>query len=158
MGWEADNLLVMNLNGMPKGWSRAGHRIVKSGKRLFVQTYTPTPMRKYQDSIRKVAREVMGDRPPLEGAVSVSLRFRMPIPKSETKRRREAMAAGEVAHITKPDKDNLTKAIYDALNKIVWRDDAQICRGFQTKIYSDRPGVDVRIEALEPQGEGGNAQ
>jgi len=154
MGWEADNILTLSMRGVPKGWSRAGHRIAKSGKRLYVQTYTPPPMRAYQESIRKVAREAMGDRPPLEGALSVSLRFRLPIPKSETKRRREAMAAGEIAHTTKPDKDNLTKAVYDALNAIVWIDDAQIARGFQTKVYAEKPGIDIRVEAFDPQGEG----
>lgn len=151
MGWETDNVLVLNLAGMPKGWSRAGHRIAGSGDKRFVQTYTPTPMRKYQDSIGKAAMAAMVGRAPLEGGLSVSLRFRMPIPASASKRLKAAMAAGEVPHVTKPDKDNLTKAIYDALNKIVWRDDAQICRGFQTKIYSETPGVDIRVEALEPQ-------
>jgi len=151
MGWEADNILALTLHGMPKGWSRAGHRIAGKEGALFVQTYTPTPMRKYQDSIRGIARAVMVGRRPLTGALSVSLRFRMPIPKSEPKWRREAMAAGEIAHIVKPDKDNLTKAVYDALNKIVWIDDAQITRGFQTKVYSLQPGIDVRIEALAPQ-------
>lgn len=152
MPWEADNILTLTLHGAPKGWSRAGHRIVKSGKRLFVQIYTPKPMRTYQDSIRDVARTVMGERPPLTGALSVSLRFRMPIPKSETKAVRAAMAAGEIAHTSTPDKDNLTKAIYDALNKVVWVDDAQITRGFQTKGYAAQPGVDIRVEAYEPQG------
>jgi Holliday junction resolvase RusA-like endonuclease len=152
MGWEADNILTISLHGTPKGWSRAGHRIVKSGKRLFVQVYTPTPMRKYQESIAKAARAAMAGRPPLQGALSVSLRFRMPIPKSASKRARAAMAAGEVAHTSTPDKDNMTKAIYDALNKIVWRDDAQITRGFQTKGYAEQPGVDVRVEAFAPQG------
>lgn len=151
MGWESDSILSLNLRGTPKGWSRAGHRIVKSGARLFVQTYTPPPMRKYQDSIRMAAREAMGERAPLTGPLSVSLRFRMPIPKSGSKAVRAAMAAGEIAHISVPDKDNMTKAIYDALNTIVWRDDAQITRGFQTKIYHPTPGVDVRIEALAPQ-------
>lgn len=151
MGWEADNILVLTLDGTPKGWSRAGHRIAGKEGGLFVQTYTPTPMRKYQESIRKLARAAMAGRVPLAGALSVSLRFRMPIPKSHPKWRREAMAAGEVPHIIKPDKDNLTKAVYDALNKIVWVDDAQITRGFQTKVYSARPGIDMRIEAFGPQ-------
>jgi len=151
MAWEADNILTLALNGTPKGWSRAGHRIAGKEGSLFVQTYTPTPMRKYQDSIRKIARAAMVGRDPFHGALSVSLRFRMPIPKSDPKWLREAKAAGECAHIIKPDKDNLTKAVYDALNKIVWVDDAQIARGFQTKVYSTRPGIDVRIEAFAPQ-------
>lgn len=151
MGWEADNVLTLTLDGKPKGWARAGHRIAGKEGSLFVQTYTPNAMRTYQESIRKIARTAMAGRSPLHGALSVSLRFRMPIPKSDPKWLRVAKAAGEIAHIIKPDKDNLTKAIYDALNKIVWLDDAQISRGFQTKVYSLNPGIDVRIEALAPQ-------
>jgi Holliday junction resolvase RusA-like endonuclease len=60
-------------------------------------------------------------------------------------------AFGDIAHTSVPDKDNMTKAIYDALNKIVWKDDAQITRGFQTKIYHPTPGVDIRVEAYAPQ-------
>jgi Holliday junction resolvase RusA-like endonuclease len=102
--------------------------------------------------IKRVASFVMGSRPPLSGALSVSMRFRMPIPKSATKALKAAMAAGEVAHISKPDASNLVKAAEDALNGVMFHDDSQVVRLFVSKVYSDQPGLDVRIEALEPQG------
>jgi Holliday junction resolvase RusA-like endonuclease len=99
----------------------------------------------------------MEGRSPFAGALSVSLQFRMPIPASATKRARAAMAANEIPHTSKPDTDNLVKAILDGLEsdptdkakrKIVFQNDCQITRLFATKIYSENPGVDVRVEPL----------
>lgn len=93
----------------------------------------------------------MAGRDPFEGPLSVSLRFRMPIPKSATKRARLGMAAGEIAHTSRPDLDNCQKAILDAMNGVVFHDDSQIVRSFTTKLYAEQPGVDVRVEAFQPQ-------
>jgi Holliday junction resolvase RusA-like endonuclease len=94
----------------------------------------------------------MDGDPPLEGPLSLSLRFRFPIRKTGTKASKAAKAAGEIAPTVKPDWDNAAKSICDALNGVVFRDDSQIVRAFVTKVYSDRPGVDVRVEAFAPQG------
>jgi Holliday junction resolvase RusA-like endonuclease len=64
-------------------------------------------------------------------------------------------------HTTKPDKDNLEKAILDELKQAgFFRDDAQVCSGGpNTKRYvlpgvsSDPeglPGVTIEVEELEP--------
>lgn len=140
--------LVFSMSGLPRGQGRPRATVRKGG---FATIYKDTKSRQYENSIAAVARGVMGDRPPLTGALSVSMRFRMPIPASATKARRAAMAAGEVPHTSKPDGSNMQKALEDAMNGIVFVDDSQIVRGFWTKIYSDKPGVDVRIEPLEPQ-------
>ena len=62
------------------------------------------------------------------------------------------MAAGEIPPTTKPDTSNMVKAIEDAMNGVAFVDDAQIVRLFATKLYAEVPGVDVRVEAFEPQG------
>jgi Holliday junction resolvase RusA-like endonuclease len=128
--------------GRPRATVRGGH----------AKIYTDAQTRAYEAMIKRVASFVMGSRPPLSGALSVSMRFRMPIPKSATKALKAAMAAGEVAHISKPDASNLVKAAEDALNGVMFHDDSQVVRLFVSKVYSDQPGLDVRIEALEPQG------
>lgn len=52
--------------------------------------------------------------------------------------------------ITKPDGDNLQKALLDAMTKLkFWKDDAQVCSQVSEKFYSDVPGVFVYIEQLE---------
>lgn len=142
-------VLSFSLNGAPRGQGRP--RAAVRGSHASV--YKATPDRKYEDSIRKAAAKIMDGRDPLEGPVSLSLRFRLPIPKSYNKRVRASMLAGETPPTTKPDLSNMVKAIEDALNGVAFVDDSQVVRSFQTKIYAEQPGVDVRIEAFAPQGE-----
>lgn len=139
--------LVFSLNGEPRGKGRP-RATVRGG---YASVYTDPKTRKYEASVRAAAASVMAGRDPFEGPLSVSLRFRMPIPKSATKRARAAMATGEIAHTSRPDLDNCQKAILDAMNGVVFCDDSQIVRSFTTKLYAELPGVDVRIEAFAPQ-------
>lgn len=142
------SVLVFSMNGEPRGKGRP-RATVRGG---FARVYTDEKTRKYESSVRAVAQAAMRGRDPLEGPLSLSLRFRMPIPKSATRRAKTAMAAGEIAHMGRPDLDNCQKAIMDAMNGVVFVDDGQVVRAFSTKIYAEQPGVDVRIEAYEPQG------
>lgn len=140
--------LVFSMAGSPRGQGRP--RATARGG--FATIYKDDKSRKYELSVARVAAVAMAGRAPLEGPLSVSLRFRMPIPASAPKRTKAAMAAGEIAPTTKPDLSNLMKAIEDGMNRVVFSDDSQIVRSFVTKVYSDRPGVDVRVEAFAPQG------
>lgn len=110
--------------------------------------YTDSETRKYEAEIKSCAVMFMAGRAPLEGPLSVSLRFRLQPPKSMTKRLRAAVLAGEEAYLGSSDLDNYLKAIADALNGVCWRDDVQIVRLFATKTASERPGIDIRIEPL----------
>jgi len=50
----------------------------------------------------------------------------------------------------KPDRDNLEKAVYDALNGILWVDDALICDGRIQKFYAagdEQPHVKITVNA-----------
>lgn len=109
------------------------------------RTYTPDATRRYEDELRKVASEEARGRPPMEGPLSVCIEARMPIPSSWRVKDKEAAKAGDVRPTSKPDADNLMKVI-DALNDIVWRDDAQIVDARVIKIYSEHPAlvIDVR--------------
>jgi Holliday junction resolvase RusA-like endonuclease len=140
--------LVFSMVGLPRGQGRP--RATVRGAHATV--YKAQKDRKYETSVAKVAMGAMAGRAPFEGPLSVSLRFRMPIPASASKRTKAAMAAGEIAPTTKPDLSNLVKSIEDAMNRIVFADDSQIVRNFNTKIYAEQPGVDVRVEAFAPQG------
>lgn len=143
--------LAFSLSGEPRGKGRP--RATTRGGR-FPTVYTDAKTRKYEASVRKVAEAAMAGRAPLEGPLSLSLRFRLPIPKSETKAHKAAMASGETAPTKKPDWDNAAKAMCDAMNGVVYVDDCQIVRAFVTKIFAAQPGVDVRVEAFAPQGGG----
>jgi Holliday junction resolvase RusA-like endonuclease len=140
----------------PIAFSMAGHVRGKQRPRATVRfgratIYTPTETRKYERAIREIGRGAMGDNPPLEGALSVSLRLRLQPPASMSKRLRAAVLAGETPYLGRVDCDNGAKSVLDALNGVCWVDDNQIVRLWITKVPAERPGIDIRIEALEPQ-------
>ena len=67
------------------------------------------------------------------------------MPKSFSKIKKQRAIAGEIRPLVKPDVDNCTKNIFDALNGIVYPDDKQIVELSVAKYYSDTDFVKVRI-------------
>jgi len=48
---------------------------------------------------------------------------------------------------TRPDIDNLQKALYDVMTRLgYWKDDSLICCEIVSKMYSDQPGIDISID------------
>ena len=136
--------------GPPTAWGRAGSRIVtaKGTGRQFVSHYTPAKTRKEEGVVRYLSSWAMGDIPPYDGPVAMTLTFLMPIPASFTKKaRREALNGWRFPNV-KPDYDNLAKLIADGMNGIVFQDDKQIVTAFITKRYAEQPAVRVSVKAL----------
>jgi Holliday junction resolvase RusA-like endonuclease len=143
------NPLVFSISVTPRAKGRP-RATVRGG---FAKLYTDDLTRKYEAAIKSCAVMFMAGRAPLEGPLSVSLRFRLQPPKSMTKRLRAAVLAGEEAYQGSCDADNLAKAVLDPLNKVCWGDDVQIMRLFITKAASERAGIDIKIQPLAEFGE-----
>ena len=133
--------LQFSIDGTPVPKGRARFR--KIGK--FVSTYTPAKTKTYEDLVREAARKAMGDMEPLETPVSAYLYFRLPIPKSYSKKRSKDCLSGLEQHVKKPDIDNIVKSVLDGLNGIVFLDDCQIVSLHCKKLYASEPGVDLYI-------------
>ena len=139
-------MVTYRVEGPPQGKGRPRFR--STGK--FVQTYTPAKTKAYEDEIRDAARQAMGVSEPLEGPVKAYIMMAMPIPKSMSKADREKAILGNLKPIKKPDADNCAKAFLDAMNGIVYKDDAQIVRLRVGKVYGEYPCVQVIVmEDLE---------
>lgn len=112
----------------------------------FFHTYTPTKTRKAENAI---GTEALKHRPaqPLPGPLEVHIDVFRARPKSMTKRERLTL----LHPITKPDADNYAKLILDALNGIMWLDDAQVVDLRVRKFYDDTPRCEVRIIEIEPE-------
>lgn len=83
---------------------------------------------------------------PLSGALQLTFRAIFPVPKSASKRDRAAMLRGDIGHTTKPDLDNLTKQLKDAMTRMqFWGDDRQVACCHCTKEYGERPGWVVYV-------------
>jgi len=107
---------------------------------------------KYRKAIRNMAilqmRKQKAER--IEGAVNMNIIYAFRRPKSLSKKERNEIDGGKtVPKTTKPDIDNLTKAILDALNGIVWKDDAQVTQINIQKVWSAKDQIEIEIwEAL----------
>lgn len=81
----------------------------------------------------------------LEGPVELRLLIDVAIPASWSKKKQAQALAGELLPTTKPDVDNIVKAIGDGLNGVVWRDDSQVSDVIARKRYAEKPQVRVQI-------------
>lgn len=86
---------------------------------------------------------------PDDAMLDMRIRAYYSIPKSASKKKREAMIMGEIRPTKKPDMDNVVKIIADSLNQVAYRDDTQIVDCQCRKFYSDNPRVEVMIKTVE---------
>lgn len=111
------------------------------------RAYIPAkhPIHAYKDSLRLVARQSFSK--PLEGPIGVSLTFIFARPKRLKKTRTDRTWKD-----TKPDIDNLEKAVLDALNGIAWMDDGQVAAVVEkTKVWAaidEQPQTVVKVVKL----------
>ena len=117
-------------------------RPVAKGRPRFTRTghaYTPKATADYEQAVAAYARRAMAEigEKKATGAVNVWLTFYYAPPKSWTKAQQLKCAeAGSLPKTTKPDVDNLVKAVLDGMNGIVFEDDNQIAGIYATKAWS----------------------
>lgn len=96
----------------------------RSGKNGF---YTPKKTAEFE---RRIAEFFRNSRQKCleEGCLSVSIVFNLPHIQKVTKefKKPENAEIQVIYRPVKPDLDNLTKSVLDALNKFAWSDDSQI--------------------------------
>lgn len=87
--------------------------------------------------------------PKCESAIAVDLVFVIPRTKGRT---RKTKPNDRLPHDVKPDIDNLTKGVLDALNDLAWKDDKLITAGELVSFIAgdgDRSGVAIRIRTAD---------
>ena len=145
-----ENEITFFSPGVPvaKGRARARHVKTKEGREFDVH-YTPKKTRQAETDFALAAQEHAPESGPTAGGVRLVTEFFMPIPKSDSQKKQEAKANGEILHLQKPEFDNLIKLVADALKGISWVDDKQIISGAYSVAYSRTPGTRVTVTELE---------
>lgn len=110
-------------------------------KKLFAKpwTYTGKKTSRFEEQVGYYANLAMRGMAPLYGIplhVKVICTFAHPSPTGPW-----------LAHLTKPDAENLSKSAVDACNGIVWQDDCTIVHLESIKRYGK--GASVRIEVYD---------
>lgn len=123
---------------------KARPRFTRSGR-----TYTPAKTQAFEKQIALMARRAMADAGVSRvesGAVSVLAYFYYTPPQSWSKKRKqEVVDKIVVPKTTKPDIDNLKKAVLDGMNGVVFADDALVSRISAEKAYSYAFGDSIKI-------------
>lgn len=158
---DPDRVIKVWIPGPPRGKGRARTSTItgkdgqvrmatgKNGKpRPVLIHHTDRKTRDYEAHVRRLAVQAMDGRPPLQGPVNLALVFVMPIPRSWPQWKRDMALRREIAPTTKPDADNMQKAVKDALNGVAWLDDAQVVVCSIAKIYQREKFEDVGVLAV----------
>ena len=135
-------IAVIEIPGKPLAKKRP--KFARRGK--LVTVYDPG--KKEQDEIKTIIRSLW-KKNPIDTAVELKVVFCMPVPKSWSKKKREAHLGNP--HVVKQDIDNLLKKVLDCMNEIVFTDDRKVWKVAVSKIYSDTPRTEVAIKWIEEQ-------
>jgi len=148
--------------GEPKGQPRQRTFAYKAGKkpdgsdRIMVRNYNPGTAEAWKSCVAAAARPFRPQEP-LLGPLKLDLTFYFPRPKWHFRTGKHAGQLRDdapVYHTSKPDRDNLEKAVMDAMKMLgFFRDDSQVCDGRVPKLYctgGNLPGCQVTLETLWP--------
>lgn len=128
--------ISLRVDGEPDGQKRP-RGFMQGGRMMFW-----SPKSAWRDHVTRIAF-LMRPKQALEGPISLDLTFWMPRPKSRS---------ASVYHDSRPDFDNLAKAVCDGLTKAGWwKDDARICAATVLKLYetpTERPGVAINAQEI----------
>lgn len=108
--------------------------------------YTPKETREYEEAVRQIVKSVI--KSPFNNGLRLTINFYLQVPKSWPKAKQEQARNGQVRPTTRPDIDNLIKAIMDALNDgIGYNDDKQIVELHAYEWYGE-PRTEIELEEI----------
>lgn len=122
-------------------WARAGG----NGKIRF----TPPRQRRYAGQVAALAKAAMAGRDPLSGPLQLDLIASWKWPKAIPRAVRETPFP--TLKIGRPDADNISKIAEDAMNGIVYHDDAQVAVLTVCKKYGDYDYLEITLTQLETE-------
>jgi Holliday junction resolvase RusA-like endonuclease len=144
-------VIRLTIPGAPQGKGRP--RIGKVGQ--HARMFTPAKTVAYEGLVAHAAQVAMAGAPPLQSAVGCNVFIDCQVPASWSGKKQRAALAGEVLPESKPDADNVVKAIFDGLNGVLWRDDVLVVDLRVRKRYAATPCVRVEVWAqCEPVQQG----
>jgi Holliday junction resolvase RusA-like endonuclease len=138
---EEGRMIRFVVPGQPVGKGRA--KIVKIGG--FSRMATPQKTINYEGLVAHAAQQAMAGAPLLEGPLTVLMALDCQVPASWSQKKQRMALAGEIRPTTKPDIDNVVKAVFDGLNGVAWRDDVQVVGLTVAKQYAAVPCVKVLV-------------
>lgn len=137
-------MIRFTVYGEPKAQGRPKAAVV-NGRAIM---YDPKPSRDFKRDIKAVAQKHVPEKL-LTGPLVLELKIYRPIPKSFSKKKREAALSEKLRPTTKPDLKNYIAGVEDALEKVIYENDSQIISyGDTGKYYGDPPRIEITIKEV----------
>lgn len=136
-----ESKITLTIPGEPKGKQRP--KFFKKGK--FQGTYTPKKTVTYEAYVKELFAIKYPAFIPLDSALTIKIWAGLLIPKSTSKKKEGMMKLGIIKPTKSPDVDNILKTVMDALEKLAYKNDSQICHVVIDKDYSERPRLEITI-------------
>lgn len=138
-------MVYFRYNGEPVGKGRP--RVTARGGK-FAHAYTPKKTKDFEDAIRFEFMAGNCEQMPVykrDTPLVAEMTFAFEVPKSYSKKKREACLNGEIRHTRRPDTDNIVKSVLDALVGYAIEDDASVVKVVAEKKYAEESYVEVGI-------------
>jgi Holliday junction resolvase RusA-like endonuclease len=151
---DDNNPSVLNLvcKGIPsaKQSFRFSVRQSKEGK-TFVQKYQSAKVKNNAYNMQwDIKDQIPKDFKLWTGPIIVQIQYIFPITSGFTKSKLEQLRVGKrFCKTTKPDLDNLDKAVFDAMQGLLFVNDSQICSRYSEKIYGEVPMTKISIKHIK---------
>lgn len=113
----------------------------------YVRVYDPPKVKQFKSLLRSLASSQYS-RPPLLGALCVSLIFYRPVQRSLSKTERSRRLSNQSKPVVKPDVDNYVKATLDGLTGVLWHDDSQIVKLVSEKRYGESGKIVISVKPV----------
>ena len=101
---------------------------------------------KQYTQFRKDFKKLVGHPKMLLGTISVTAIFYIQMPKSWSKKKKAYM--NKQAHISKPDIDNLSKAVLDGISGNYFHDDSQVAILHTQKYWAEEGKISMIVKEL----------
>lgn len=144
-----NELLNVEIIGNPKGQPRARSFAFNGKARLF----DPGTAEGWKSQIAQAVQNRIPSEPYTE-PVMVTMLFKFERPKSHYTSKgalTKSASKTKMFHTSKPDFDNLEKAVSDCLTELgFWKDDTQVVKWTGMKTWThNKPGLHLIIERIE---------
>lgn len=108
--------------------------------------YTPTATQKFEQKVKNAFLEKYKLKELSDKPIKAVIIAEFEPPKSISKKKRLELIEEVIDYTKKPDIDNISKIILDALNGIAYKDDNQISKLEVIKRYSYENKIIVKLE------------
>lgn len=143
-------MIAFTVPGAPQGKGRP--KVVKIAG--FTRMATPAKTVQYEGLVAHAAQLALKGAALFDAAVACNVFIDAPVPASWSAKKQRMALAGEVLPTTKPDADNVVKAIFDGCNGVLWRDDVLVVDLRVRKRYAATPCVRVEVWSVaQPMAE-----